>query len=85
VACLSTALSLRLGCSFRKSPNFDPLARRDRTGLMSVGRSEDEIVDGCKKEGWCCGQETERMYCTYMHTSKQTGGEFHMGLVIGWL
>ena len=49
---------------------------------MSVGRSEDELLDGCGKEGWRWGQETERMYCTYMHTSKQTGDEFHMGLVI---
>ncbi len=31
------------------------------------------------------GRESERMYCTYMHTSKQTGGEFHTGLVIGWV
>jgi hypothetical protein len=34
------------------------------------------------EERWRWGQEIRRMYCTHMHTSKQTGGEFHMGLVI---
>lgn len=29
-----------------------PLAHRDRTGLMSVGRSEDELVDGFREEAW---------------------------------
>ena len=48
---------------------------------MSVGRSEDELVVDVG-ERWRWGQEIRRMYCTYMHTIKQMGGEFHMGLVI---